>query len=84
MITHCIWLLVAGCCYVVVVACKASHVNATILRYIVTERRGRVVNTPTSYSGGPGFDYRPRRSAILTESFRGFSQSLQANSGIVP
>jgi hypothetical protein len=21
-----------------------------------TERRGRVVNTPTSYSGGPGFD----------------------------
>jgi hypothetical protein len=47
-----------------------------------TERRGRVVNIPISYSGGPTFDYRPRRQAILTEVFRGFPQSLQANSGI--
>jgi hypothetical protein len=44
-----------------------------------TKRRGRVVNTPTSYSGGPGFDYRSRRPAILIEVFRGFPQSLQAN-----
>jgi hypothetical protein len=25
-----------------------------------TERRGRVANTPYSYSGGPRFKYRPR------------------------
>jgi hypothetical protein len=43
-----------------------------------------VVSTPTSYSGGPGFDSRPRRPAILIEIFRGFSQSLQENTGRVP
>jgi hypothetical protein len=49
-----------------------------------TERRGRVVSTPASYSGDPGFKYRPRRPATLTEVFRCFPQSLQANVGIVP
>jgi hypothetical protein len=44
---------------------------------------GRVVKAPTSYSGGPGFDSRPARAAILIEVFRGFPQSLQANAGIV-
>jgi hypothetical protein len=34
---------------------------------VSTERHGRVVNTPFSYSVGPGFDYRPRRPAILFE-----------------
>jgi hypothetical protein len=48
------------------------------------ERRGRVVNPPASYPGGPEFKSRPRRSAMLIEAFRGFRQSLQANAGIVP
>jgi hypothetical protein len=49
-----------------------------------TERRGTVINTPVSYSGGPGFNSRPRRPALLIEDFCGFLQSLQANFGIVP
>jgi hypothetical protein len=44
-----------------------------------TERRGRVVNTPASYLGGPGVKSRPKRPAILIEVFRGFPQFLQAN-----
>jgi hypothetical protein len=36
-----------------------------------TERRGRVVNTP-SYSKGTGFDSRPRRPPILIEVLHGF------------
>jgi hypothetical protein len=48
------------------------------------EGRGRVVKTPTSYSGGLGLDSRPRRPATLIADFRGFPQSLQANAGIVP
>jgi hypothetical protein len=48
-----------------------------------TERRGRVVNTHNSYSGG-GFDSRPRRPAILPDDFRGLPQSLQANVGVIP
>jgi hypothetical protein len=47
------------------------------------ERRGRVVNT-RSYLGGPGFDYRPQRPAVLIEVFRSSLQSLQANARIVP
>jgi hypothetical protein len=34
----------------------------TVQRGIIamdTERRGRVVNTPASYPGGPGFKFRP-------------------------
>jgi hypothetical protein len=34
-----------------------------------TERRGQVVNTPASYSGGPRFKSRSRRPAIPTEVF---------------
>jgi hypothetical protein len=49
-----------------------------------TERRDRMVNTPASYVGGPGFKSRHRRPAILTEGFRDFPQSLKANAGIVP
>jgi hypothetical protein len=48
------------------------------------QSHGRVVNTPTLYAGGPEFDSQPRRMAILTEVFRGFPQSLQANARIVP
>jgi hypothetical protein len=48
------------------------------------KRRGRVVNNPASYSGGPEFDSRPRRTAVLIEVLRGSPQSLQANAGIVP
>jgi hypothetical protein len=49
----------------------------------LTEGRGRVVNT-ASYSGGPGSKSKFRRPAIVFEFLRGFSQSLQANAGIVP
>jgi hypothetical protein len=48
----------------------------------MTERRGRVVTA--SYSGGPGFKSRARRPTILTEVFRSFTRSFQANAGIVP
>jgi hypothetical protein len=47
-----------------------------------TERRGLVVNSPTSCLGRLGFKSRPRRQIILTEVFRVFPQSLQANVGI--
>jgi hypothetical protein len=50
----------------------------------ITERRGRVVNISASYLEGPEFKSQPRRPAILTEVFRGFPQSLQANARIVP
>jgi hypothetical protein len=49
-----------------------------------TDSRGRVGNTPVSYSGGPGFHSRPRRTVILILVYRGLPQSLQANAGIVP
>jgi hypothetical protein len=46
------------------------------------ERHGRVVSTPASYSGSPGFKSRPgyRLSWLF---FCGFTQSLQASVGIV-
>jgi hypothetical protein len=46
---------------------------------LVTERRGRVVNTPVIYSGCPVFKSRPQPLAILIEVFRGFAQSLYVN-----
>jgi hypothetical protein len=48
---------------------------ATTIVHGVIERRGRVVNIPSSYSGGPGFNFGPE-AGILTEVFRGFPQSL--------
>jgi hypothetical protein len=38
-----------------------------------TEHRGRVVNTPASYSRCPRFKSWPRRPAILIDVYRGFS-----------
>jgi hypothetical protein len=32
----------------------------------------RLDRSPASYSGGPGFKSRPRKTAILAEVFRGF------------
>jgi hypothetical protein len=37
-----------------------------------TECRGRVVNAPALYSGGPGFKSWPQQPAILIEVVRGF------------
>jgi hypothetical protein len=48
-----------------------------------TERCRRVVNTPRNREV-PVSNLDPRRKAILTEAFRGFPQSLQANAGIIP
>jgi hypothetical protein len=44
------------------------------ISYTLTQRRGRVINTPASYLGGPGFKCRPLRPAILTDVLRGLSQ----------
>jgi hypothetical protein len=35
------------------------------------------------YSGGASFECPPRHSLILTEVFRSFPQSFQANAGII-
>jgi hypothetical protein len=59
-------------------------VQTPCILQLSTERRGRLVNNPALYWEGPGFDSRNRRPAILSEAFRGFHQSLQANAGIVP
>jgi hypothetical protein len=48
-----------------------------------TERHGRVVNAPASYSGGPGLKSRPEDRLSCLKIFRGFCQSLQINVGIV-
>jgi hypothetical protein len=53
-------------------------------RIITTLLNGQVVNTPALYSGGPSFESRPRRPAMLIEVVCGFTQSLQANAGIAP
>jgi hypothetical protein len=47
-----------------------------------TERRGRAVNTPASYSGGPGSKFRPRH--WLCWEFTWFSSVRLENAGIVP
>jgi hypothetical protein len=46
-----------------------------------TERSGRVVKTAVLCSGGTGFKSRPRDRLSY---FHGFTQSLQASTGIVP
>jgi hypothetical protein len=56
--------------------------DRTCLQFKFTKRRGREVNTPGPYFGGPGFKSRPGER-ILTEIFRDFHQSLQANTWIV-
>jgi hypothetical protein len=57
---------------------KIPPLGAFCASFIQPERRGRVVSTPALYSGGPGFESRPRRPAVLIEGFCGFLQSLQA------
>jgi hypothetical protein len=47
----------------------------------MTERRSQVVDAPASYSGVPSSNIGPETG--YPEVFRGFPQSLQANSGIV-
>jgi hypothetical protein len=47
----------------------------------MTERRGRVVNTPASYSGRPGFESRLQRTAILIEVFVVFLSHIRRMSG---
>jgi hypothetical protein len=59
-----------------------SAIHRLILHHI-TERRGRVVSTPASYSGGPGLKSRPGDRLSWQEAFRDFSQSLQANTEIM-
>jgi hypothetical protein len=53
----CIYIAVSPLCSSVMVL-KNYAINK-LYRYIITERRGRVVNTPASYSGGPGFNIGP-------------------------
>jgi hypothetical protein len=51
---------------------------------IRTERRGRVVDTPASYLGGPGFKSWPGDRLFRLRVFRGFPHPLQVDAGIVP
>jgi hypothetical protein len=48
----------------------------------VTKRRGSVVNTPVSYSGGPGLNLGPNTG--YPEIFRGSTQSFQSNARTEP
>jgi hypothetical protein len=50
---------------------------------ILTKHRGQVVNTPASFSGGPGLQLGPE-TGYPDWGFIGFPQSLQANARIVP
>jgi hypothetical protein len=52
-------------------------------RSVGTERHGRVVNSPASYPGGPVLESHSGNQ-LFWLSFCGFSQSLQADSGIIP
>jgi hypothetical protein len=63
--------------------------NTRVLNYstwhikkVATERYGWVINTPASYSGGPGSNLGPK-TGFPDWRFRGFPQSLQGNTGIV-
>jgi hypothetical protein len=46
--------------------------TTSTIRGMLTERCDPVVNTPVSYSGGSGFETRPRRPATLVEFFMVF------------
>jgi hypothetical protein len=46
---------------------QRAHVENCMSLSKDTERRGRVLNTPASYSGGAGFDSRPQPPAILID-----------------
>jgi hypothetical protein len=73
------------CTYLPFTYIRILNVAAFIISpCVLNECRGRVVNTPTSYLGGSGFDSRSQRPAVVIEVFRGFPQSLKANVGIVP
>jgi hypothetical protein len=50
--------------------------------FLGKERRHQVASTPASYSGGP--EFKSRLGTGYSEDFRGFTQSLQTNSGIEP
>jgi hypothetical protein len=50
----------------------------------VTKCHGRVVNTPASLFMKTWVQILAQRLAILTEVFRDFPQSLQANAEIIP
>jgi hypothetical protein len=47
-------------------------VKQTQIQSPITENSGRVVNTPASYSEGPGFKSRPQQQAMPIEVYRGF------------
>jgi hypothetical protein len=50
-----------------------------------TEHRGCVINAHVLYTRGPGVKPRPEdRLSWLGRDFRGFPQSLQATTGIIP
>jgi hypothetical protein len=70
---HCIWpmekcVLRMKSSFPRFISGKAVH-HLTIKFQASTERRGRVVSTPASYSGDPGLKYRPGDRLILTEGF---------------
>jgi hypothetical protein len=83
-------LLVLTCLIETVVSMRLAQENSHWLLYpsrfqfsfsALTERRGRVVNTPTSYPGDPVFKSRP---GALPPWLFFFPEYLQSNFGIVP
>jgi hypothetical protein len=59
-------------------------IGCYVYRFIKVTVSIFTIFTPTSYSGGPGFDSWLQRPTILIEVFRSFPQFLQANAGIAP
>jgi hypothetical protein len=60
---------------------RPRNLRSTLIRSS-NERCGWVINTPSSYSGGPVYKSRPVYW-LLWLFFRSFPQSLQANAGTV-
>jgi hypothetical protein len=46
-----------------------SLIKFVVPQFVWKERRGRMINAATSYSGGSGFDSLPRRLVIVIEDF---------------
>jgi hypothetical protein len=63
--------------------CRNDQCTCRPSQQTCTERCGQVVNSPASYSGGPGFKSRSQQPAIMIEVFCGFPQ-FQANARIIP
>jgi hypothetical protein len=68
-------------------SCPETHSNNstyTLLILFILQMIYEYVNTPASYSGGPGFKSQPGDWLTWTEVYHGFTQYPQENSRTVP